>query len=131
MCAYVLKHSLCFDRFQLPWPLGGILYSTESSKRMYSRITGLLFQVQTVKFAIEQSFFLKSKPRPAPELSIFWKLRIRFLSTMNDLWSYFMMTVSIVHIFHRLVHRRRRQSMTVLDWNKVADSCFSSSFVGT
>lgn len=61
---------------------------------MYSRITGLLFQVQTVKFAIEQSFFLKSKPPRTPELSTFWKLRMRFLSTMNDLWSYFMMTVS-------------------------------------
>ncbi|KAF9285288.1 hypothetical protein BGZ88_009593 [Linnemannia elongata] len=86
-----------FD-YMLPWPLGGILYSTEQSKRMYSRITGLLFQVQTVKFAIEQSFFLKSKPLRTPELSTFWKLRMRFLSTMNDLWSYFMMTVLDVQI---------------------------------
>ncbi|KAG9071457.1 hypothetical protein KI688_005669 [Linnemannia hyalina] len=68
------------------------------SKQMYSRITGLLFQVQTVKFAIEQSFFLKSKPPRTPELSTFWKLRMRFLCTMNDLWSYFMMTVLDVQI---------------------------------
>ncbi|KAF9543310.1 hypothetical protein EC957_000971 [Mortierella hygrophila] len=86
-----------FD-YMLPWPLGGILYSTEQSKRMYSRITGLLFQVQTVKFAIGQSFFLKSKPPRTPELSTFWKLRMRFLCTMNDLWSYFMMTVLDVQI---------------------------------
>ncbi|KAG0381092.1 hypothetical protein BGX24_011498 [Mortierella sp. AD032] len=90
-----------FD-YMLPWPLGGIFYSTENSKKMYSRITGLLFQVQIVKFTIEQSCFLKSKPAPSPELSIFWKLRMRFLSTMNDLWSYFMMTVLDVQIqkFH-------------------------------
>ncbi|KAF8933633.1 Gamma-tubulin complex component 5 [Haplosporangium gracile] len=86
-----------FD-YMLPWPLGGIFYSTENSKRMYSRITGLLFQVQTVKFAIEQSFFLKSKPPRTPELPTFWKLRMQFLSTMNDLWSYFMMTVLDVQI---------------------------------
>ncbi|KAF9147744.1 hypothetical protein BG015_010575 [Linnemannia schmuckeri] len=86
-----------FD-YMLPWPLNGVFYSTENSKRMYSRITGLLFQLQTAKFAIEQSFFLKSKPPRTPELSTFWKLRMRFLSTMNDLWSYFMMTVLDVQI---------------------------------
>ncbi|KAF9905279.1 hypothetical protein EC991_001879 [Linnemannia zychae] len=86
-----------FD-YMLPWPLGGIFYSTDSSKRMYSRITGLLFQIQIVKFTIEQSYFLKSKPAPSPEIPIFWKLRMRFLSTMNDLWSYFMMTVLSVQI---------------------------------
>ncbi|KAF9130711.1 hypothetical protein BGW39_002758 [Mortierella sp. 14UC] len=86
-----------FD-YMLPWPLGGIFYSTENSKGMYSRITGLLFQVQIVKFTIEQSYFLKSKPAPSPDITIFWKLRMRFLSTMNDLWSYFMMTVLDVQV---------------------------------
>ncbi|KAF9921421.1 hypothetical protein FBU30_008592 [Linnemannia zychae] len=86
-----------FD-YMLPWPLDGILYPNEDSKRMYSRIAGLLFQLQTVKFTLEQSFFLKSKLSPTPELSNFWKIRMKFLSTMNDLWSYFMMTVLDVQI---------------------------------
>ncbi|KAF9359459.1 DNA polymerase epsilon catalytic subunit [Mortierella sp. AD094] len=79
--------------YLLPWPLSGVIYSTENAKRMYSRITCLLFQVKTVKHAMEQATFLKSKPKPSPELSLFWKLRLRFLSTINDLWSYFMTTV--------------------------------------
>ncbi|KAF9171395.1 hypothetical protein BGX20_007671 [Mortierella sp. AD010] len=79
--------------YLLPWPLSGIIYSTENAKGMYTRITCLLFQVKTVKHAIEQATFLKSKPKRSPELSLFWKLRLRFLSTMNDLWGYLMTTV--------------------------------------
>ncbi|KAF9436996.1 hypothetical protein BGZ76_002306 [Entomortierella beljakovae] len=79
--------------YLLPWPLAGIVYSADNAKKMYSRITCLLFQVKTAKHAMEQSIFLKSKPKPSPELNQFWKLRLRFLSITNDLWSYFMMTI--------------------------------------
>ncbi|KAF9933018.1 hypothetical protein BGZ65_004256, partial [Modicella reniformis] len=78
--------------YLLPWPLAGIIYSSENAKQMYSRITCLLLQVKTSKHAMEQSLFLKWKPKPNPDLKLFWKLRMRFLSTMNDLWSYFMTT---------------------------------------
>ncbi|KAF9110625.1 hypothetical protein BGX27_006069 [Mortierella sp. AM989] len=84
--------------YQLPWPLAGIIYSTENANRMYSRITCLLFQVKTVKHAMDLVTFLKSKPKPSPELRLFWKLRLMFLSTMNDLWSYLMTTVLDVQI---------------------------------
>jgi len=61
---------------------------------MYSRIACLLLQVKTAMHAMEQSLFFTSKLEPSPDLRLFWKLRMRFLSTMNDLWSYFMTTVS-------------------------------------
>ncbi|KAG9322755.1 hypothetical protein KVV02_007015 [Mortierella alpina] len=79
--------------YLLPWPLAGIVYSMENAKHMYGRITGLLMQVKTVKLAMEQMSFLKSRPRPHPELCHFWKLRLRFFSTVNDLWTYLMTTV--------------------------------------
>ncbi|KAF9208589.1 hypothetical protein BGZ49_008342 [Haplosporangium sp. Z 27] len=78
--------------YLLPWPLSGIIYSTDNSKRMYSRITSLLFQVKTVKHAMEQAMFLKSKVKQSAELRLFWKLRIKFFSTINDIWSYLMTT---------------------------------------
>lgn len=65
----------------------------ENAKQMYGRITSLLMQVKTVKLAMEQMSFLKSKPRPHPDLCRFWKLRLRFFSTVNDLWTYLMTTV--------------------------------------
>ncbi|CAO3563862.1 unnamed protein product [Mortierella alpina] len=79
--------------YLLPWPLAGIVYSMENAKHMYGRITGLLMQVKTVKLAMEQMSYLKSKPGPHPELCHFWKLRLRFFSTINDLWTYLMTTV--------------------------------------
>ncbi|KAF9288850.1 Gamma-tubulin complex component 5 [Mortierella alpina] len=81
-----------FD-YLLPWPLAGIVYSMENAKQMYGRITSLLMQVKTVKLAMEQMSLLKSKPRPHPDLCHFWKLRLRFFSTVNDLWTYLMTTV--------------------------------------
>ncbi|GJJ70221.1 gamma-tubulin complex component 5 [Entomortierella parvispora] len=84
--------------YLLPWPLGGIVYSTPNARRMYGRITSLLFQVRIAKHAMELSSFLKSKPRQSPELGLFWKLRLRFLSAVNDLWSYLMMTVLDVQV---------------------------------
>ncbi|KAF9916146.1 hypothetical protein BX616_004501 [Lobosporangium transversale] len=79
--------------YQLPWPLAGIIYSAEDAKRMYGRITCLLLQVKTAKHTMELISFFKSNSKPSPELNLFWKLRLRFLSTVNDIWSYLMMTV--------------------------------------
>ncbi|KAG0246847.1 Gamma-tubulin complex component 5 [Mortierella sp. GBA43] len=79
--------------YLLPWPLAGVVCSLESVKQMYSRITCLLLQVKTAMHAVELSLFLKSRLEPSPDLRLFWKLRMRFLSTVNDLWSYFMTTV--------------------------------------
>ncbi|KAG0367490.1 hypothetical protein BGZ54_003783 [Gamsiella multidivaricata] len=56
------------------------------------------YLVKIAKHAMELPSFLKSRPRPSSELGLFWKLRLRFLSAMNDLWSYFMMTVLDVQI---------------------------------
>ncbi|KAI1300529.1 hypothetical protein EDD11_006158 [Mortierella claussenii] len=79
--------------YLLPWPLTGVIYSTENAKQMYGRITSLLLQVKTAKHAMELPLFLKSEPRRSSELGLFWKLRLRLLTTMNDLWSYLMLTV--------------------------------------
>ncbi|KAG0041898.1 Gamma-tubulin complex component 5 [Gryganskiella cystojenkinii] len=94
--------------YLLPWPLGGIVYSTPNAKRMFGRITSLLFQVRVAKHAMELSSFLKSKPTQTPELGLFWKLRLRFLSAINDLWSYFMMTVLDVQVqkFHAEIEKQ-------------------------
>ncbi|KAF9181361.1 hypothetical protein BGZ50_005572 [Haplosporangium sp. Z 11] len=88
--------------YLLPWPLAGIIYGTENTKQMYGRITTLLFQVKIVKHVMEMSSFLKAKPASSPELRLFWTLRLRLMSTINDLWSYLMMTVLNVQIqrFH-------------------------------
>ncbi|KAG0197630.1 hypothetical protein BGX28_008864 [Mortierella sp. GBA30] len=51
------------------------------------------YLLKIVKLSMEQMSFLKSRPKRHPELGHFWKLRLRFLSTMNDLWTYFMTTV--------------------------------------
>ncbi|KAF9428400.1 hypothetical protein BGZ94_002540 [Podila epigama] len=59
----------------------------------YSRITTLLLQVKVAKLAVEQPRFLKFKASPSPTLGMIRKLRMRFLSTLNDLWSYLMTTV--------------------------------------
>ncbi|KAG0250477.1 hypothetical protein BG011_008323 [Mortierella polycephala] len=79
--------------YLLPWPLAGIIYGTENAKRMYGRIASLLFQVKIVQHTMEMSSFLKAKLAPSPELRLFWILRLRLMSTFNDLWSYLMMTV--------------------------------------
>ncbi|KAF9181045.1 hypothetical protein BGZ51_005705 [Haplosporangium sp. Z 767] len=88
--------------YLLPWPLAGIIYGTENTKQMYGRITTLLFQVKIVKHVMEMSSFFKAKPASSPELRLFWTLRLRLMSTINDLWSYLMMTVLNVQIqrFH-------------------------------
>lgn len=78
---------------QLPWPLAGIVYSKDHTKQMYSRIATLLFQVKIVKLTMEQPAFLKFKASGNATLGTLRKLRLYFLSTLNDLWSYLMTTV--------------------------------------
>ncbi|KAG0029275.1 hypothetical protein BGZ81_003982, partial [Podila clonocystis] len=66
------------------------------------RIATLLFQVKIVKLTLEQPAFLKFKGSGNTTLGTLRKLRLRFLSTLNDLWSYLMTTVldSQIKKFH-------------------------------
>ncbi|KAG0350911.1 hypothetical protein BG005_009581 [Podila minutissima] len=88
--------------YLLPWPLAGIVYSKDHTKQMYSRIATLLFQVKIAKLTLEQPAILKFKGSGNTTLGTLRKLRLRFLSTLNDLWSYLMTTVldSQIKKFH-------------------------------
>ncbi|KAG0342034.1 hypothetical protein BG000_007227 [Podila horticola] len=94
--------------YLLPWPLAGIVYSKDHTKQMYSRIATLLFQVKIVKLTMEQPAFLKFKASGNTTLGTLRKLRLYFLSTLNDLWSYLMTTVldSQIKKFHSEVGRQ-------------------------
>ncbi|KAF9961376.1 Nucleotide-binding protein 2 [Mortierella alpina] len=118
--------------YLLPWPLAGIVYSMENAKYMYGRITGLLMQVKTVKLAMEQMSFLKSKPGPHPELCHFWKLRLRFFSTVNDLWTYLMTTVLDTQIrrFHSDIENQTGDLDDVIQLSRrFINVCFERCFL--
>ncbi|KAI8603982.1 Spc98 family-domain-containing protein [Dissophora ornata] len=117
--------------YLLPWPLSSILYSTENARQMYGRITCLLFQVKTAKHAMELPLFLKSRPKTTPELRLFWKLRLRFLCTMNDLWSYLMMTVLDVQIkkFHSEIEGKVDLDDMIKLSQKFINVCYERCFL--
>ncbi|KAI9231280.1 MAG: hypothetical protein BYD32DRAFT_220626 [Podila humilis] len=117
--------------YLLPWPLAGIVYSKVHTKQMYSRITTLLFQVKIAKLTMEQSAFLKFKGTGNTTLGTLRKLRLRFLSTINDLWSYLMTTVldSQIKKFHSEVERQGDLDDIILLSQRTINICYERCFL--
>ncbi|KAG0094596.1 hypothetical protein BGZ93_007016 [Podila epicladia] len=114
--------------YLLPWPLAGIVYSKDHTKQMYSRIATLLFQVKIAKLTLEQPAFLKFKGSGIGTLR---KLRLRFLSTLNDLWSYLMTTVldSQIKKFHSEVEEQGDLDDIIHLCQRTINICYERCFL--
>ncbi|KAG0345204.1 Gamma-tubulin complex component 5 [Podila humilis] len=129
LCASTLEQ-VEFE-YLLPWPLTAIVYRKEPIKQMFGRITTLLFQVKIAKAALDQPSLLKFKGPRNITLGHFRKLRLRFLSTVNDLWSYYMTTVldSQMKQYHSAVENQGDLDDIIHLTQKTVSTCFERCFL--